>query len=148
MKFEDVTYLSEVMHHELFHYFDFMVSRSKVDPGIEADWSKLNPSNFTYGRGGEYERVYIDINKKDQMYFVSHYSMSQCCEDRAETYSRLMTKTSEWKNEFSDVIHKKFKKIEDFMKVHHSPNYIGKSKNHYFERLQNFLDWFYQKEMK
>jgi len=147
MKFEDKDYLAEVMHHELFHYFDFMVSGSRVDPGIEADWNKLNPKNFKYGRGGEYERVYMDINKKDQMYFVSHYSMSQCCEDRAETYSRLMTKTSEWKNELSDVIHKKFKKIEDFMKDH-SPNYIGNNQNNYYERLYNFLDWFYQDKMK
>ncbi len=148
MKTQDLTYLAEVMHHELFHYFDFMVSGSRVDSKIEADWNKLNPKGFTYGSGGEYEREYIDINKKDQMYFVSHYSMSQCCEDRAEIYGRVMTKTTEWKNELSENVLKKFKKIEDFMKVHHSPNYIGKSKNHYFERLQNFLDWFYQKEMK
>ena len=147
MKIQDQTYLAEVMHHELFHYFDFMVSGSRVDSKIEADWNKLNPKGFTYGSGGEYERVYMDINQKDQMYFVSHYSMSQCCEDRAEIYGRVMTKTSEWKNELSDNVIKKFKKIEDFMKDH-SPNYIGKSKNHYFERLQNFFDWFYQNEMK
>ena len=147
MKIQDQTYLAEVMHHELFHYFDYMVSRSRVDPKIEADWNKLNPKGFTYGSGGEYEREYMDINKKDKMYFVSHYSMSQCCEDRAEIYGRVMTKTSEWKNELSDNVIKKFKKIEDFMKDH-SPNYIGKSKNHYFERLQNFFDWFYQNEMK
>jgi hypothetical protein len=147
MQIQDKDYLSEVMHHELFHYFDFMVSRSRVDPRIEADWSKLNPRDFKYGSGGEYERVYMDINKKDQMYFVSHYSMSQCCEDRAEIYGRLMTKTSEWKNELSDVVLKKFKKIEDFMKDH-SPNYIGNKKNNYFVRLFNFFDWFYQNKMQ
>ena len=147
MKIQDLTYLAEVMHHELFHYFDFMVSGSRVDSKIEADWNKLNPKGFTYGSGGEYERVYIDINKKDQMYFVSHYSMSQCCEDRAEIYGRVMTKTTEWKNELSDNVLKKFKKIEDFMKDH-SPNYIGNKKNNYFVRLFNFFDWFYQDKMK
>ena len=64
-----------------------------------------------------------------------------------EIYSRLMTKTSEWKNEESEFIHKKFKKIKEFMKAH-SPNYIGINKNYYYERLQNFLDFFYQNEMK
>jgi hypothetical protein len=147
MEFQDPSYLAEVMHHSLFYYFDYMVSGSRVDPKIEADWCKLNPSNFIYGKGGEYERIYIDINKKDKIYFVSHYSMSQCCSDRAEIYSRLMTKTSEWKNELSEFIHKKFKKIEDFMKIH-SPNYIGINENYYYERLQNFLDFFYQNEMK
>ena len=58
-----------------------------------------------------------------------------------------MTKTSEWKEECSLNIHKKFKKIEEFMKAH-SPNYIGINKNYYYERLQNFLDFFYQNEMK
>jgi hypothetical protein len=147
MKLQDPTYLAEVMHHSLFNYFDYMVSGSRVDPKIEADWCKLNPSNFIYGKGGEYERIYIDINNKDKKYFVSHYSMSQCCSDRAEIYSRLMTKTSEWKNELSEFIHKKFKKIEDFMK-NLSPNYIGINENYYYERLQNFLDFFYQNEMK
>ena len=33
----------------------------------------------------------------------------------------------------------KFEKIKDFMKKH-SPNYIGNINNHYFERVQNFID--------
>ena len=146
MQIQDKDYLAEVMHHELFHYFDFMVSGSRVDSKIEADWNKLNPKGFSYGSGGEYEREYMDINKKDQMYFVSHYSMSQCCEDRAEIYGRVMTKTTEWKNELSKNVLQKFKKIEDFMKDH-SPNYIGNKKNNYFVRLYNFFDWFYQDKM-
>ena len=142
---QDMNYLAEVMHHELFHYFDFMVSGSRVDSQIERDWSKLNPSNFQYGSGGEYEREYIDINQKDKVYFVSHYSMSQCCEDRAEIYSRLMTKNSDWINEQSKPVLKKIEKIKDFMKSH-DPKYIGKKSNYFFEKLLNFLDNFYQNE--
>ena len=56
---QDSKYLAEVMHHSLFNYFDYMVSYSRVDPDIEADWNKLNPKGFTYGSGGEYEREYI-----------------------------------------------------------------------------------------
>ena len=140
---QDMNYLAEVMHHELFHYFDFMVSGSRVDSQIERDWSKLNPSNFQYGSGGEYERVYMDINKKDNVYFVSHYSMSQCCEDRAEIYSRLMTKNSDWINEQSKPVLQKIEKIKDFMKSH-DPKYIGEKNNGFFENLLNFLDNFYK----
>ena len=137
MKIEDKNYLSEIMHYELFHYFDFMVSDSQ----IEAEWNKLNPSDFIYGREEDFKR-YMENNNKEQMYFISKTSMKQCCEDRAEIYSKLMTQTSEWKKELSKNVRKKFKKIKDFMKVH----FIGNSNNHYFERVKNFIDWF--KEIK
>ena len=145
IQYQDMNYLAEVMHHELFHYFDFMVSGSRVDSQIERDWSKLNPSNFQYGSGGEYERVYMNIDKKDNVYFVSHYSMSQCCEDRAEIYSRLMTKNSDWINQQSKPVLKKIEKIKDFMKSH-DPKYIGEKSNYFFEKLLNFLDNFYNNE--
>ena len=141
MKIEDKDKLSEIMHYELFHYFDFMVSDSRVDSKIEAEWNKLNPSDFIYGREEDFKR-YMENNNKEQIYFVSKTSMKQCCEDRAEIYSKLMTQTSEWKKELSNNVLKKFQKIEDFMKVH----FIGNSNNHYFERVKNFIDWF--KEIK
>ena len=138
MKIEDKDKLSEVMHHELFHYFDFMVSGSNVDSKIEAEWNELNPSDFKYGEEQDYKR-YMENNNKEQIYFVSKPSMKQCCEDRAEIYSKLMTQTSKWKKELSNNVLKKFEKIKDFMKEH-SPNYIGNIDNHYFESLQNFID--------
>jgi heat shock protein HspQ len=138
MKIEDKDYLGEVMHHELFHYFDFMVSGSRVDSNIEAEWNELNPSDFIYGGEKDY-KSYMENNNKEQIYFVSKTSMKQCCEDRAEIYSKLMTQTSEWENELSKNVQKKLKKIKDFMKKH-SPNYIGNINNHYFERVQNFID--------
>ena len=140
MEIQSNDYLAEVMHHELFHYFDYMISHSRVDNAIESDWSKLNPPGFQYGSGGEYERVYVDINKKDNMYFVTHYAMSQCCEDRAETYARLMTKNSNWYNEQSKVVKMKLEKLKDFMKKRHDTIYIGNNDNYYYERLQNYLD--------
>ena len=143
MEYQSNQYLAEVMHHELFHYLDFMISSTKVDPKIERDWSTLNPKGFRYGSGGEYERVYVDINKKDQMYFVSHYSMTDCCEDRAEAYCRLMTRNSAWHNEQSQVIHKKIEKLKEFMAIL-DPKYIGNKNNYYYERLQNFLDTYYK----
>ena len=143
MEYQTNQYLAEVMHHELFHYLDFMISRTKVDPKIERDWSTLNPKGFHYGSGGEYERTYVDINKKDQMYFVSHYSMTDCCEDRAEAYCRLMTRNSAWHKEQSQVIHKKIEKLKEFMAIL-DPTYIGNKNNYYYERLQNFLDTYYK----
>ena len=143
MQFDPQYYLAEVMHHELFHYFDYMVSGSRVDRQIENDWSKLNPKNFHYGSGGEYEREYINIADKDKKSFVTHYSMSQCCEDRAETYCRVMTRNTKWYNKQSKTIINKTNKIKDFMRMH-DPNYIGNKNNSYYERLQNFLDRFYK----
>ena len=139
MEYQQSQYLAEVMHHELFHYLDFMISGSKVDSKVQADWETLNPKGFHYGSGGEYERTYVDINKKDQMYFVSHYSMTDCCEDRAEAYCRLMTRNSNWHNEQSQVIEKKIEKLRNFMKML-DPTYIGNNNNYYYERLQKFLD--------
>jgi F0F1-type ATP synthase membrane subunit b/b' len=143
MQFDPHNYLTEVMHHELFHYFDFMVSGSRVDRQIENDWSKLNPKGFSYGSGGEYEREYMNIDDKDKKSFVTHYSMSQCCEDRAETYCRVMTRNTKWYNKQSKTIINKINKIKDFMR-RHDPNYIGNKNNCYYERLQNFLDRFYK----
>ena len=142
MEYQQSQYLAEVMHHELFHYLDFMISGSKVDSKVQADWETLNPKGFHYGSGGEYERTYVDINKKDQMYFVSHYSMTDCCEDRAEAYCRLMTRNSNWHNEQSQVIEKKIEKLRNFMKML-DPTYIGNNNNYYYERLQKFLDTYY-----
>ena len=138
MKIQDKNYLSEVMHHELFHYFDFMVSGLEVESKIDADWNKLNPSDFFYERE-EDNKKYMENDNKEQIYFVSKTSMKNCYEDKAEIYCKLMTQTSEWKKELSNNVLEKFKKIEDFMKKH-SP-FIGDSNNHYFERVQNFIDW-------
>ena len=143
MKIQNKNYLAEVMHHELFHYFDFMISGSRVDSNIEAEWNKLNPSDFIYGKEEDYKK-YEENNNKDQIYFVSYPSMKQCCEDRAEIYGKLMTQTSKWKKELSNNVLQKFEKIKDFMKEH-SPNYIGNIDNHYFESLQNFIDWLKEK---
>ena len=139
MEYQQSQYLAEVMHHELFHYLDFMISGSKVDSKVQADWETLNPKGFHYGSGGEYERTYVDIDKKDQMYFVSHYSMTDCCQDRAQVYCRLMTRNTNWYKEQSQVIKKKIEKIRNFMKML-DPTYIGNNNNYYYERLQKFLD--------
>ena len=144
-EYQQSQYLAEVMHHELFHYLDFMISGSKVDSKVQADWVTLNPKGFHYGSGGQYERVYVDINKKDQMYFVTHYSMTDCCEDRAEAYCRLMTRNSNWHKEQSEVIKKKIEKLRSFMKML-DPTYIGNNNNYYYERLQKFLDTYYNDE--
>ena len=145
MEYQQSQYLAEVMHHELFHYLDFMISGSKVDSKVQADWETLNPKGFHYGSGGEYEREYVDIDKKDQMYFVSHYSMTDCCQDRAQVYCRLMTRNTNWYKEQSQVIKKKIEKIRNFMKML-DPTYIGNNNNYYYERLQKFLDTYYNDE--
>jgi hypothetical protein len=145
MEYQQSQYLAEVMHHELFHYLDFMISGSKVDSKVQADWETLNPKGFHYGSGGEYEREYIDIDKKDQMYFVSHYSMTDCCQDRAQVYCRLMTRNTNWYKEQSQVIKKKIEKIRNFMKMF-DPTYIGNNNNYYYERLLIYLDIFYNDE--
>ena len=81
----------------------------------------------------------MENDNKEQIYFVSKTSMKNCYEDKAEIYCKLMTQTSEWKKELSNNVLEKFKKIKDFMKKH-SP-FIGDNNNHYFERVQNFIDW-------
>ena len=50
----------------------------------------LNIKGFHYGSGGEYERIYVNINKMEQIYFVSHYSMTDCYINREEAFYRLM----------------------------------------------------------
>ena len=67
-----------------------MSFHSKVDSKIEQEWIILNIKGFHYGRGGEYERTYANINKMEQIYFVSYYSMTDCYFNREESYCRLM----------------------------------------------------------
>ncbi len=59
-----------------------MIIWSKVNLKIKQDWIRLNPKGFHYGSGGD-KKEYVDINKKEQKYFVSHYSMIDCCGDRS-----------------------------------------------------------------
>ena len=79
------------------------------------------------------------------MYFVSHYSMTDCCQDRAQVYCRLMTRNTNWYKEQSQVIKKKIEKIRNFMKMF-DPTYIGNNNNYYYERLLIYLDIFYNDE--
>ena len=51
-----------------------MVSGSRVDSNIEAEWNNLNPSDFIYGGEKDY-KSYMENNNKEQIYFVSKPSM-------------------------------------------------------------------------
>ena len=57
---DSLTYVQEVFHHELFHYFDFIYSGCyyRVEKGVSSSWSALNKDGFNYGSGGHNERVY------------------------------------------------------------------------------------------
>lgn len=85
-------FLARLVHHELFHFFDF------ADEGRlreNAAWTEDN-GLFCYGEGGRSVRGARASELSDEMPgFLTRYAMSAVEEDKAEVFSLLMTQPAE-----------------------------------------------------
>ena len=79
-------YIRTVIHHEFFHYVDF------IDDGTydEPKWNKLNYPGFKYGKGGAYEREWKPLDPETKG-FLNFYSTTGIEEDKAEVFQYLMS---------------------------------------------------------
>lgn len=125
-------YIRIVIHHELFHYIDWVDDFSYEDEG----WEELNVPGFKYGKGGEYEREWIKLDP-DAKGFINHYSTSALEEDRAEIYQYLIGCPDEALNNKDEIVQKKVKRIRDFV-MKFDKKGIGNPKHNFFANLMDF----------
>lgn len=133
-------YIRIVFHHELFHYVDWIDDFSYSDSA----WEKINTPGFKYGKGGEYEREWVQLEPNIQG-FINHYSTTALEEDRAEIYQYLMGCPDEALNNKDMIVQKKVKRIKEFIMKFDSKG-IGNKKKNYFGNLMDFRNKIVYKE--
>jgi hypothetical protein len=90
--------LRHAIHHEMSHVLDGTLPR---DVAREAKWSRLNPTDFTYG-GDEVVRALEVLGedprgRPDTAGFVTYYAMASAGEDRAEILAAMMGNPDRWR---------------------------------------------------
>ena len=133
-------YIRIVMHHEFFHYVDWIDDNSYEDEIFE----KLNEPNFKYGNGGEFEREWIKLDKGTKG-FINHYSTTGLEEDRAEIYQYLIGDPDEALNNKDEIVRKKVKRIQEFVNKF-DPNGMGNKSNNFWGNLIDFRRKFVYRE--
>ncbi|MCQ2819741.1 MAG: hypothetical protein MJ252_20950 [archaeon] len=133
-------YIRIVLHHELFHYIDWVDDYSYED----IIWETFNVPGFKYGKGGEYEREWIQLDKKFKG-FINHYSTSALEEDRAEIYQYLIGCPDEALNHKDEIIKKKSYRIKEVL-CNFDKDGIGDPTNNFFSNLKDYRNKFAYKE--
>lgn len=133
-------YIRIVLHHEFFHYIDWIDDFSYEDE----EWEKLNTPGFKYGKGGEYEREWIKLDP-DVKGFINHYSTSALEEDRAEIYQYLIGCPDEALNNKDEIVQQKAKRIKNFI-MNFDKKGIGNKKANFFANLMDYRTKFIYKE--
>jgi hypothetical protein len=107
VQIEDIYYLQDVFHHELFHIIDYLLckhlflseeQKSTVNINNIPDdrWAALNPAGFQYGAGGWAARsshMILEGSASSQSLpcgFLNYYCLSAAEEDKAETYAGMI----------------------------------------------------------
>ena len=90
-KERNITYIRNVIHHELFHYFYFMF----VGPFEDKDdlWEMFNPKGFEYHQKSTLwsQKEILSNDYQDNNSFISYFSKTKLEEDKAEIFSFMMT---------------------------------------------------------
>ena len=133
-------YIRIVLHHEFFHFIDFIDDGSFEDDEFE----KLNEEGFEYGEGGDSERQWIKLDKNTRG-FINHYSTTDLAEDRAEIYQYLIGCPDEALNNGDIIVRKKAKRIQDFINNFDKEG-IGNIKNNFWNNLIDFRKKYPYKE--
>lgn len=133
-------YIRIVLHHEFFHFIDYIDDQSYDDDIFE----KLNEEGFEYGEGGDSERQWIKLDKNVKG-FINHYSTTDLAEDRAEIYQYLIGCPDEALNNGDIIVRKKAKRIQDILNEFDKEG-IGNPKNNFWNNLIDFRSKFPYKE--
>ena len=139
-KERNFAYIRIVLHHEIFHYIDWIDDYSFKD----AQFAKLNIKNFSYGNGGENEREWIKLDKNLKG-FINHYSTSALEEDKAEIYQYLIGCPDEALNNKDEIVMKKAQRIQEFVNQFDKKG-IGKKEKNFWGNLMDFRSNFVYKE--
>jgi hypothetical protein len=129
-------YIKNVIHHELFHFIDYIEDGLLYGP--DPDWESLNTPNFTYGDGGANNRVWKPLELGVQG-FLNFYSTTGVEEDKAEIFSFLMNSPDKIGNHECHIINKKLEKIINLLERFDS---LGVNQN-FWKELMNFRENYY-----
>ena len=133
-------YIRIVIHHELFHYIDWVDDLSYEDD----QWKNLNTEGFKYGKGGENEREWIQLDPSVKG-FINHYSTSALQEDRAEIYQYLIGRPDEAINNSDAIVKRKVRRIRSFIMGFDTKG-IGKRRLNFFANLVDYRNKFEYRE--
>lgn len=100
-----VDYIINVIHHEFYHFVDYMHDGHIYGP--EPKWDVLNEIDFKYGSGGANNREWKPL-PNDAKGFLNYYSTTGIEEDKAETFAFMMTNTSLSINHTCNILSSKF----------------------------------------
>lgn len=87
-KEKNVDYVAKTIHHELYHYMDWMID-GKIYGG-DPEWEKLNVKEFSYKDGGKNYRVAQDFAEGEIPGFFNFYSTTAVEEDKAEVFKYVI----------------------------------------------------------
>ena len=84
----------KVLHHELYHIIEYYIKLEYDIDDLYKKWEEYNPNSYVYPNNvNDLDDKYTpNINKADRVYFVSKYAKTNAKEDRAETFSDMMSK--------------------------------------------------------
>lgn len=105
-------YKQILSHHELFHLIDHRISKDYLN---DKPWRKLNNSSFVYEKQIDFgEGTATDVNPG----FITLYAKSNTAEDKAETFSHMMTNLHEMECRGQDdlILGKKIDRIKYILK--------------------------------
>lgn len=91
----NAAFVGRVMYHETFHIMEnFIKQKSYGKPNPFANWTKLNPSGFSYSSSSDNTYTTLDLNRyqtnPNEISFMSQYAKTSEVEDRAEVFTDLM----------------------------------------------------------
>jgi hypothetical protein len=129
-------YIRTVIHHELFHYVDYIDDKSYEDP----KFNRFNIPGFKYGKGGAYEREYKPLDPST-IGFLNFYSTTGIEEDKAEIFQFLISNPEKAFKYEDKIVNTKIFYIANFLKAFDECG-IGNKDNDFFSALANFRNEF------
>ena len=130
------TYIRTVIHHELFHYVDFMHNRTYDDP----KFNNFNAPGFHYGKGGAYEREWKPLSPETKG-FLNFYSTAGIEEDKAEIFQFIMNSPYKAFRHEDEIVTKKVFYIAIFLKEFDKES-MGDNENDYFAALSKHREMY------
>jgi hypothetical protein len=134
-----VKYIRNVIHHEFFHFLDY-VEDGKIY-GKDLEWESFNLIDFEYGKGGCYERQWKPL-ANDKKEFLNFYSTTGVEEDKAEIFSFMMLKCRKVQDVQNENLKKKFENIKSMMKKFDKEGFGSEKFWQVFLRLREEIDNF------
>jgi hypothetical protein len=125
-------YCIRVIHHEYFHFIDYIDDYKIYGP--DPEWEELNTPHFKYGNGGAMNRTHKELSP-DIDGFLNFYSTTGIEEDKAEIFAHLFLYPDCFENEKNPILLKKFIFIKNLISNFDKQ---GMGQSNFWENLKKF----------